>query len=78
VDLAVGQAALEQLDHGPAIRHRLQFRRRAQIAEKAPAFLHAVKREYGGAQCAFVLLFLAQSDGTIGFHERDAAAGLMY
>jgi hypothetical protein len=70
VDLAIGQAALQEFYHGPTIRHRLQFRRRAQIAEKAPAFLDAAQRQYRRTQRAFVLLFLPLSDGTIGFHGR--------
>src|SRR6266404_711706 len=32
VDLAIGQAALEKLDHRPAVRHGLQFGGRAQVA----------------------------------------------
>src|SRR5258708_3329732 len=72
VDLAIGQAALQEFDHRPTIRHRLQFRRRAQVAEKTPAFLDAAQRQYGATQGTFVLLFLAQSDGTVGFHDRTA------
>src|SRR5665811_16319 len=45
VDLPVGQAPLKQLDHRPAIRHRLQFGRSAEIAEEAAAFLHAAQHE---------------------------------
>src|SRR5258708_37984654 len=41
VDFAVGQAALQEFDHCPSIRHGLQFRLRAQIAEKDPALLDA-------------------------------------
>src|SRR3974390_983603 len=39
VDLPIGQAPLQQLDHGPAICHRLQFCGRAQIAEEAAALV---------------------------------------
>ncbi len=69
VDVAVGQSALEQFDHGPAVGHRLQFGGRAQVAEEAAAFLHAAQREDGGAERAFVLLFLAQGDRAVGFHD---------
>ena len=59
VDLAVGQAALQQFDHRPAVGHGLQFGRRAQVAEEAAAFLDAAQRQDRGAQRALVLLFLA-------------------
>src|SRR5580692_4543561 len=39
MNLAIRQAALQQFDHGPTIRHRLQFRGRAQIAEEAAALI---------------------------------------
>src|SRR3974390_2013488 len=44
VDLPIRQSPLQQLDHGPAIRHRLQLRGRAQVAEEAAALVD-------GAQC---------------------------
>src|ERR1700678_3349954 len=78
VDLTVGQAALQQLDHGPAVRHRLQFGRRAQVAEEAAAFLHTAQRQYGRAQRTLVLLLLPQGDGTIGFHGAGLLAESMY
>jgi hypothetical protein len=45
-----------------------KFRRRAQVAEEAAAFLDAAQRQDGGAQRALMLLFLADGDGTVGFH----------
>src|ERR1700733_12162755 len=33
VDFPVGQTPFQQLDNGPAVGHRLQFRRRAQVTE---------------------------------------------
>src|ERR1700730_17651831 len=75
---AIGQAALQLFVDGPAIRHRLQFRRRAQIAEKTPAFLDAAQRQYRRAQRAFVLLFLPQGDETVGFHGGFGVPARMY
>src|ERR1700733_55039 len=69
VDIAIGQAALEELDHGPAIRHGLQLGGRAQVAKKAAAFLDAAQRENRREKRALVLLFLPLGDGTVGFHE---------
>ena len=68
VDLAVRKSALQKLDHGPAIRHRLQFRRRAQVAEETAAFLERAQGQYGGAQGSLVLLLLAQRHRSVGLH----------
>src|SRR6266404_3677323 len=68
VDLAIGQAALEKLDHRPAVRHGLQFGGRAQVAEETAAFLNAAQRQNRSAEVALVLLFLADGDGTVGLH----------
>jgi hypothetical protein len=69
VDVAIGQAALEELDYGPAIRHGLQLGGRAKVAKKAAAFLDAAQRENRGEQRALVLLFLPLGDWAVGFHE---------
>jgi len=68
VDFAVGQRALQQLDHRPAIRHGLQFGRGAQIAEEAAAFIDAGQAQDRRVQRTFVLLLLAQADGPVGLH----------
>ena len=52
VDLPVGQARLQPLHHGPAIGHRLQLGRRAQIAKEGAAFLQRLQRGDGGEQVA--------------------------
>src|SRR5260370_33193379 len=38
VDFSIGQAAFQKLDHRPAVRHRLQFGGRAQVAKETTAF----------------------------------------
>src|SRR5260221_9313971 len=68
VDFAIGQAAFQQLDHRPAVRHGLQFGGRAQVAKEAAAFLNAAQRQNRSAERALMLLFLADGDGTVGFH----------
>ena len=45
VDFPIGQAALQPLDHGPAVGHRLQLRWRAQIAKERAAFLDIAQGE---------------------------------
>src|SRR5438552_12480673 len=49
VDLAVGQAAFQELDHRPAVGHGLQLGGRAQVAKEAAALLDAAQRQNGGA-----------------------------
>ena len=39
MNLAIGQAAPQALDHRPAVRHRLQFGRGAQVTQEGAAFL---------------------------------------
>src|SRR5580658_3166807 len=68
VDIAIGEAALEVLDHGPAVRHGLQFGGRAKVPEKAAAFLDALQCENRVEKRALVLLFLPQGHRAIGFH----------
>ena len=46
-----------------------KFGRRAQIAEKTAALLDAAQRQNRRAERAFVLLFLAQRDRPVGFHD---------
>ena len=69
VNFAVGQPALEKLDHRPAVGHGLKLGRRAQIAEETAAFLDAAQRENRRAERPFVLLFLAHRDRPVGFHD---------
>ena len=69
VDFAIGQAALEELDHGPAIGHGLQLGRRAKVAKKTAAFLDAAQRQNRRAKGALVLLFLPLGHWAVGFHE---------
>jgi hypothetical protein len=68
MNLAIGQAAPQALDHGPAVGHRLQFRRRAQVAQEGAAFLDAAQRDDGGDQVALGQGFLARGQLPVGFH----------
>jgi hypothetical protein len=69
VDIAIGEAALEELDHGPAIRHGLQLGGRAKVAKEAAALFDAAQREHRSEQRTLVLLFLPLAHWTVGFHE---------
>jgi hypothetical protein len=71
MDLAVRQRALERTDHGPPIRHRLKFRRRAQVAEEGADFLGGLEGGKSDAQASLREGFLAGGDGAVGFHGRQ-------
>jgi len=68
MDVAIRQPALEELHDGPAIRHRLQLVRRAQVAEEAAAFLDAAQRKDRREQRALVLLLLPLRHRAVGLH----------
>ena len=68
MDLPVGHAVLQQADDCPAIGQRLQFGRRAQVAEERPAFLDAAQRQDRAEQGALRQRFLARGQGTMLFH----------
>ena len=70
--LAVGQAFLQPVDHGPAIGHGLQFGRGAQVAKEGAAFVHRFQRQHGGEQVALGERLLAGGDVAVLLH------GLMY
>ena len=72
VDLAVGKALLQPLDHGPAIGDGLQLGRRAQVAEEGTAFVDRLEGQHGGKQAALRERFLAGGYVAVLFH------GLMY
>jgi hypothetical protein len=58
MDLPVGHAAAQAFHYRPAVRHGLQLRRRAQVAQKGAAFLDAAQRGDGGEQVALRERFL--------------------
>src|SRR5579872_5307470 len=62
VYLAIRQPTLQELDDAPAISHRLNFRRRAQIAEESAAFLSALQGRDGRVEIAFCQSFLPGRD----------------
>jgi hypothetical protein len=77
VDLAIRHALLQPLDDGPAVGHRLQFRRGAQVTEEGAAFVDVLERQHGREQAAFRERFLAGGDVAVLLH-RDWVSGLMY
>src|SRR5262245_14814917 len=77
VDLAIGHFALQVLDYRPAISHRLQLRRGAQVAEEFATFLHRAQRQDGAVQGAFGELLLPDGDGTVLFHRDWARSSVL-
>ena len=68
VNVAIGQSALQELHHRPAIGHGLQLGGGAQIAEEAAAFLDAAQRENRRPERPLVLALLAYRHRSIGLH----------
>src|ERR1700722_14501353 len=73
MNLAIGQAAPQALDHGPAVRHRLQFGRGTQVAQEGAAFLPAAPRDQDYDQVALALGLLARGMLSMGFNSLWAA-----
>ena len=70
VDLAIGQVALQQPDHGPAVGQGLQLGGRAQVAEEVAALLDGAQREDGLEQGALGGGFLARGDASVALQAR--------
>jgi hypothetical protein len=70
VDLPVGQVALQQPDHGPAIGERLELGRCAQVAEEIPALLDGTQRQDGLEQGALGGGLLAWGDASMALQGR--------
>ena len=58
VNLAVRFAFAQQFDYPPAVRERLQFGRRTQIAKKTPALIDGAERQHRPVQRFFTLACL--------------------
>jgi len=81
MNLAIRQSAPQTLDHRPAVGHRLQFSRGAQVAQEGAAFLDAAQRDDGRDQVALGQGFLAADscrwDSLRGVIRRAAAEGIL-
>ena len=76
VNLAIGDALLQQGNDGPAIRQRLQLGGRAQVAKERPALLDAAQGEDGAEQRPFRQHLLAGGKCPMLFH--NAVLVIMY
>ena len=68
VDLAIRQPALEPLDDGPAIRHRLEFSWGAQVAKERAAFVDVAQGQNGLIEGSLCARFLPGCEAGVGFH----------
>src|ERR1700761_2280124 len=69
VNLTVGQATLQILDHAPSIRHGLYFGGRAQIPQECPALVSRLQGREHGVQVPFRQSLLARGDVPMGLHD---------
>jgi hypothetical protein len=68
MDLTIGKAALQTVNSRPAIGHRLNFRRRAQVAKECSALIRRSQHRNSRKQRSFSERFLAWTHGSMDFH----------
>lgn len=71
MNLPVGQAVLQAIDHRPSIRHCLDLRRGAQVAQEGTDLFRALQGSERGAQIALRQGFLAGGKDAVWLHGRS-------